>query len=286
MKYSLIDVKPISGALGAEIHGLDIGKELSNEEMKKEVRRAFLEHGVIFFRDQNLTPEQHIYFGKWFGPLNRHPVLAPLEGYPDILVIAKEKEELTNIGNAWHSDVTFLERPALGSILYAREVPPFGGDTMFANMYLAYEQLSDGMRGLLDSLVAIHSGARAYGTKETVTERFDAKNKGMKAIVSDALEAFCEHPVVRTHPETGRKALFVNRGFTTHFKGMTRKESKPILEFLYEHAAMPEFTCRFRWEKNSIAFWDNRCVHHYAINDYHGHQRLMHRVTIEGDRPY
>jgi len=181
--------------------------------------------------------------------------------------------------------VTYLDEPALGSILYALEVPDYGGDTMFANQYMAYEALSPGMRHMLDGLVAIHSARGVYGVD---ADNSYARRDGLSAMQikrSEAAHRETEHPVVRTHPETGRKGLYVNRNFTVRFKDMTVEESRPLLNFLYEHAVRPEFTCRFRWERGSIAFWDNRCVQHYALNDYHGQRRVMHRVTINGDRP-
>ena len=179
-------------------------------------------------------------------------------------------------------DVTYLEEPALGSILYAREVPDFGGDTLFANMYLAYDTLSDGMKRMIDGMTAVHSARRPYGPR---SDWFPTQ-RAMDIRRSNSARAEVEHPVIRTHPETGRKGLFVNSTFTIRFSGMSEKESAPLLDYFYRHLMRPEFTCRFRWSANAIAFWDNRCVQHYAINDYHGQRRVMHRVTINGDRPY
>jgi taurine dioxygenase len=287
MAASGIDVQKISGALGAEIYGVDLGGPLTNTEFDA-VHQAFLDHQVIFFRDQKITPDQHMAFGRRFGELDIHPFAAGLDDHPEVMPVVKEAEDHAsyNFGGTWHSDVTFYEKPALGSILYALDVPPYGGDTMFANQYMAYESLSDGMKEMLGGLTAIHNASHAYGRGGRNDRRDAAATpRSMKVRTGDDAEAEVEHPVVRTHPETGRKSLFVNHVFTRRFKGWTREESLPLLQFLYDHAVRPEFTCRFRWRKGSIAFWDNRCVQHYALNDYHGHRREMHRVTVIGDRP-
>jgi taurine dioxygenase len=238
---------------------------------------------VIFFHDQHLTPEQHLAFGRRFGNLDIHDLVAGMPDYPEIIEARKEEHDTQNFAGAWHSDVTYLEEPALGSILYAREVPAFGGDTVFANMYVAYDALSEGMKRMLGGMTAVHSARRPYGTRSNY---FAEGQRSMKIRLSNTAEAEVEHPVVRTHPETGRKALFVNSVFTIRFTDMTEEESAPLLNFLHRHATQPEFTCRFRWQRNAIAFWDNRCVQHYAINDYHGQRRVMHRVAVNGDRPY
>ncbi len=236
---------------------------------------------MIFFRDQHdLTPEAHKSFGQRFGSLNVHPYVSGMEDHPEIMEIIKEPEEKLNFGGGWHSDMSFLEKPALGSILHAIEVPPYGGDTLFANQVAAYEALSDGMKALLDGMVAIHSASREYSARGHSAQA----RKSMDAQVADDAPEF-EHPVVRTHPETGRKALYVNPAFTLRFKDMTKRESKPLLNFLFEHSRDERFTCRFRWSDGAVAFWDNRCVWHYALNDYHGHRRHMRRVTVNGDRP-
>lgn len=281
-----IEIQPIAGALGAEIHGVDLSETLTNSEFDA-VHQAFLDHQVIFFRDQDITPEQHIAFGRRFGELDVHPFADGMDDYPEIIHVLKEAKDHSDrtFGGNWHTDVTFYEKPALGSILYALDVPEAGGDTMFANMYAAYDALSDGMKAMLDGLTAIHSASRAYGERSRVVHRDRQSYTSMKISTSPDAEIEVEHPVIRTHPETGRKGLFVNRAFTVRFKGWTEAESQPLLEYLYAHAVRPEFTCRFRWEKGSIAFWDNRCTHHFAINDYHGKRRSMHRVTVCGDRP-
>ena len=286
MEYSRIEVKRISGALGAEIHGVDLAQPLDNHTFS-EVHQALLDNLVIFFRDQKITPEQHKAFGRRFGELDVHPYAKGLPEHPEILPVTKEAEDRGgNFGGTWHSDVTFYEKPALGSILYALDTPPFGGDTLFANQYLAYETLSDGLKRTLDGLTALHNASRSYGAGGRTAQRYAQGSKSMDVAIRDDSERTVEHPVVRTHPETGRKGLFVNHVFTQQFKGWTREESEPLLKFLEEHAVRPEFTCRFRWQKGSIAFWDNRCTQHFALNDYHGHRREMHRVTVCGDRPF
>jgi taurine dioxygenase len=283
MTYRTIEVHPISGALGAEISGVDLARSNLDDEVIGEIRHALTDNCVIFFRDQHLTSEQHLAFGRRFGELQVHEFVAPMEDHQEILEVRKEADETRNFGGGWHTDVSYLERPSLGSVLYALEVPPVGGDTMFANQYLAYETLSDGMKSLLGEMTAIHSARRPYGLN--AMSRYAAGERSMKYLYSENAHGEVEHPVIRTHVETGRKCLYVNGTFTIRFNDMTEEESAPILNYLYQHAARPEFTCRFRWEKGSIAFWDNRCVQHNAVNDYHGQRRVMHRVTIEGERP-
>ncbi len=282
MTQQTISVEPIAGALGAEIAGVDLSLPLSDSAIG-EIRAALLEHLVIFFHDQHLTPEQQLEFGRRFGALQIHEFVEAMAGFPEILEVRKEPEEARNFGGGWHTDVSYLERPSLGSVLYAREVPEFGGDTMFANQYCAYEMLSDGMKAMLDGMTAIHSARRPYGLNAARAQAYGPSS--MHFVFSEAAHAEIEHPVVRTHRETGKKALYVNRTFTLRFKDMTEEESAPLLNYLCDHAVRPEFTCRFRWRANSIAFWDNRCVQHNAINDYGGARRVMHRVTIEGERP-
>ena len=280
--YRLIEVRPLSSAVGAEVSGVDLVD--CDGPTFIEIHRAFLNHHVLFFRDQELSLESHKAFGRRFGSLNVHPQYVPLDGHPEILPIVKEADAEHNIGGVWHSDITFLERPALGSILYAIDVPATGGDTLFANQELAFEELSTGLRQLLLGLRAVHSD-------HTLSDRVEAENRNMTRSTKLSEGAMRQpvvenlHPVIRTHPETGRKSLFVNRAFTVRFENMTVAESKPLLEFLYEQATKPEFTCRFHWENCSVAMWDNRCEQHYALNDYHGQRRYMHRVTVNGDRP-
>ena len=277
---SAIEIRPLSGSLGAEIHGADLARPLEAEAFA-EIERAFLDHLVVFFRGQKLAPAQLVAFAARFGPIGRYPLAEPIPEHPDVIAVIKEPEQTTNFGGVWHSDTVYLEAPSLGSALYAKEVPATGGDTLFANMYLAYESLSPGLRRLLDGLRAVNSAGK---NKETL--RGDHLAGGSMAGTGADEQGFrAEHPVVRRHPVTGRKALYVNRAHTLHFSGMTEAESAGLLDFLFEHAAREDFTCRFRWEAGSLALWDNRCTQHYPLNDYHGQRRVMHRVTIEGDRP-
>ena len=278
MPKDRLHIHPISGALGAEVLGVDLVQGLNSTDVKN-IRKALLDHLVIFFRNQYITPHQQLSFAKHFGELVEYPLVKGLDGFPEIIPVVKFPEETINFGGLWHSDTTYLEKPPLGGILVAKELPPYGGDTLFANMYLAYESLSNGMRNLLNDLTAINSSAKS---RVTATRR-DRMNSSAKNSRSSELKA--EHPVVRTHPETGRKALYVNLGHTLRFKGMTEVESTPMLKFLYHHQTRPEFTCCFRWQPGSIAFWDNRCTQHNPVNDYNGHKRIMHRISIAGDKP-
>lgn len=273
-----LQIKRIAGALGAEIHGIDLAAGLT-ETQAAQVRQALLEHQVIFFRDQALDPAQYLRFAQAMGEPVEYPFVKGLDGYPVIIEVKKLEHERSNFGGIWHSDTTYLQQPPMGSMLLAREVPPFGGDTLFASQYAAYEALSEGMRRLLDPLVAVNSSAKADVSK-TREDRIasDGRADAKKDYVS-------EHPVVRTHPETGRKALYVNVAHTLRFAGMTEEESAPLLQYLFRHQVRPEFTCRFAWQPGSLAFWDNRCVQHNPVNDYHGFRRLMHRITLAGDTP-
>ncbi len=281
-QYANFEAHLVSGALGAEISGVDISKPLS-EEVVADLRQALLDHLVIFFRDQKLEPAQQIAFSRQFGDLDEHDFVKGMEGYPELIRLVREAdEEGMNFGGVWHSDVTHMECPALGSVLYAVDVPPFGGDTLFANQYLAYETLSPGMKEMLDGLTAVHSAEGPFGPQG----RSKTNWKNMQVETSDKALIEVEHPVVRTHPETGRKGLFVNGTFTLRFKGWTGAESEPLLKFLFRHASQEAFTCRFRWQRGSVAFWDNRSVMHFALNDYNGYRREMLRSTIAGDRPY
>lgn len=273
-----LQIKRIAGALGAEIHGIDLAAGLT-ETQAAQVRQALLEHQVIFFRDQKLDSAQYLRFAQAMGQPVEYPFVKGLDGYPVIIEVKKLEHERSNFGGIWHSDTTYLQQPPMGSMLLAREVPPFGGDTLFASQYAAYEALSEGMRKLIDPLVAVNSSAKADVSK-TREDRIasDGRAEAKKDYAS-------EHPVVRTHPETGRKALYVNVAHTLRFAGMTEEESAPLLDFLFRHQVRPEFTCRFAWQPGSLAFWDNRCVQHNPVNDYHGFRRLMHRITLAGDTP-
>ena len=277
MDYKEIEVTPQSTALGAVISGIDLSKEPSKHAMA-ELEDAFGRYSVIFFRDQNLTPQQHIVMAKRWGAINVNRFFKPLDGYPQIAQVIKEANQKENIGGTWHTDHSYDLIPAMGSMLYAREVPTVGGDTLFSSMYLAYEALSEDMKKMLADLKAWHSSRHAFGYSVTDSEHFeDGRLANPGQATQDAL-----HPVVITHPLTGRKALYVNADFTVRFDGWTVEESQPILDLLYAHGARQEFTCRFHWEPGSIAFWDNRATWHYAMNDYQGHRRIMHRITLEG----
>ena len=268
-----MEVRRLAGALGAEILGVD----LSGSFPENEIRAAFLEHQVLFFRDQPLTPAQFMAFARRMGRPVEYPFVKGIEGFPEIIEVKKLEHERHNFGGIWHSDTAYLDEPPMGSMLLAREVPPYGGDTLFASQYLAYEALSERMRELLASLVAVNSSAKADVTK-TREDRIKEQSGVTREFVA-------EHPVVRTHPETGRKALYVNVAHTARFKGMTEEESAPLLNYLFQHQVRPEFTCRFQWRVGSLAFWDNRCTQHNPVNDYHGHRRVMHRITLAGDKP-
>ncbi|KOF54489.1 MULTISPECIES: TauD/TfdA family dioxygenase [unclassified Achromobacter] len=283
--YRHLEIHPIAGALGAEIRGVDLSRPLPDEQFE-EVRSALHEHLVIFFRDQNLTPRQHVEFSSRFGELLEVPFVRALDGFPTILPVMKGKAEKTrrNFGGLWHSDMSYSEKPPLGSALYGRVIPPYGGDTMWANMYRAYETLSDRLKQVLDGLGAVHSAVRSYGAGGAVVNNGDPAHK-MDVRTDERASSEVVHPVVRVHPATGRKALYVNSTYTLRFDGMTQEESEPLLQFLYQHAARPEFTCRFRWSPGSLAVWDNRCTQHLAMNDYDGFDRELHRTTISGDRP-
>jgi taurine dioxygenase len=276
--FSHFDSRPIVPALGAELSGIDLAAGLT-DRAAREVRDALLEHQVIFFRDQDLTPQQFLDFARAMGEPIEYPFVKGIERFPHIIEVKKLEHEKVNFGGIWHSDTTYLAEPPMGSMLLAREVPPFGGDTLFASQYLAWETLSPTMQRLLDGLIGISSSARADVSK-TREDRIKSDGKG-----EAPKEYLAEHPIVRTHPETGRKALFVNVAHTSGIKGMTTEESAPLLEFLFRHQVKPEFTCRFVWQPHSIAFWDNRCVQHNPVNDYHGYRRVMHRITLKGDKP-
>jgi taurine dioxygenase len=278
MLTNAIDIRPLAGALGAEILGINLEEDLSPNTVT-DLRDAWLKHLVVFFREQELEPARFLQVAKHFGKPVEYPFIKGLEGFPEITPVIKLEHEKVNFGGLWHSDTAYLEQPPMGTMLLAREVPPYGGDTLFTNTYLAYETLSDGMKRLLDGLIAVNSSAKADVTKTREDRVRDAAKQDAKK------EYVAEHPVVRTHPETGRKALYINGGHTVRFKDMTEQESAPLLQFLLQHIVRPEFTCRFRWQPGSIALWDNRCTQHNPINDYHGHKRVMHRITLAGDRP-
>ena len=272
-----LEVVRRGAALGAEIRGVDLGHTLG-DETADALRRAFLEHQVLFFREQWLTPTRLLAFARCFGEPVEYPFAEGIPECPLVTEIVKEPHERINFGGEWHSDTTYLERPPKATLLYAVEVPAAGGDTLYADMYRACERLSPGMRGMLGRLRAVNSAALLGREKRDGYASVRARNV-------DRLDMCAEHPVVRTHPETGRKALYVNETHTLHFRGMTREESLPLLAHLCREAVRPELGFRLRWTRGTLAIWDNRCVQHYALNDYHGQRRVMHRVIVAGDRP-
>ena len=287
--YRRIEVKPVAGALGAEIARVNLGR--LDDETFEEIKQAWLAHLVIFFRDQNITPEQQIAFAKRFGEIHHHPFMKGMDEYPDILEIIKEEGDTKAFGEVWHTDQMFNPKPAKATILYAKETPDAGGDTMFTNLYMAYDTLSEPMKALLASVKTWNVGDRKRlmdGEKAGITrdgryagnEKMSAKLRNPGDVVTEAA-----HPLVRTHPETGRKALYISN-HTQTLQGFKNAEARPIIDYLRTHAVEPEFTCRFRWQVGSMAIWDNRCTQHRALNDYPGKRRRMHRITIAGDSPF
>ena len=273
MAYQAIRVEKLTPVIGAEVHGVDLSQPL-DERTFKEIHEALTENQAIFFRDQRLTVDQHKAFGRLFGELVVHPAAPGLvEGHPEILVIHADEKSKHVAGENWHTDVSCDPTPPMGSILYMHELPPVGGDTLFASMYAAHEGLSEPMKRFLEPLTAVHDGEHVYRGRYGVDETGKVYPKA-------------EHPVVRTHPVSGRKALYVNRGFTTRIVQLKRPESAALLEMLYQHIETPEYQCRFRWQVNSVAFWDNRCVQHHAMWDYYPQRRHGHRVTVKGDKPF
>lgn len=275
-----LDIRPLTANCGAEVDGIDLSQPLAPGVIS-ELRKLLAERGVLFFRDQSLEPDSQIAFGRQFGTLVTNPVYGNVDGHPEVMPVVKEPNDLYNIGDTWHSDMSYMEEPPLGSILYAREVPACGGDTLWTNMSVVYESLPPPLREML-------LGRRALHSDRYLTERLLDRNAGRSTRLREdriGKELNATHPVVRRHDESGRLALYVNYPFTWSFEGMSREESLPLLNQLIAHATRPEFSCRFRWTKGSVAFWDNRCTMHYACNDYRGHRREMHRITIAGDRP-
>lgn len=276
--YQHIEVAPQSGAIGAEISGVDLSAEIDDPTIT-EIRKALLEHLVIFFREQDLDATAQLEFSRRFGDLFVHPNFDVGQPNPEIVNLIREPGETSVAGEEWHTDTTMMSSPPMGAILYGIEVPPYGSDTLFSNQYLAYETLSDGMKKLLSGLTAVHSDIRVAGPQAAKNSRRTTKvreDESWKPTIS-------HHPVVRTHPETGRQSLFVNAAYTTGFVGMTEDESAPLLNFLLEHGNQLQFTCRFAWKKGSVAFWDNRCTKHLALNDNNAHRRHMRRTQIAGE---
>ncbi|MDO9472626.1 MAG: TauD/TfdA family dioxygenase [Caulobacter sp.] len=271
-----IDVRRVAGALGAQIGGVDLSAPLADETIAA-IRKALVEHQVIFFRDQTLTPQQQLAFGRRFGPLNIHPYVKGMADHPEVMEIIKEPSDRINFGGGWHSDMSFLEAPSIGSILYAVETPDYGGDTLFASQAAAFDALSPGLRATLEGLNAVHSAGREYAPTGASAQ----KRGSMQIAEAEGAVGEYIHPMVKVHPETGRKALYVNPAFTMRIEGWSRRESKALLDYLFEHSRFEAFTCRFSWKPGSVAFWDNRSVWHFALNDYPGQRRHMRRVTVD-----
>ena len=274
-----MQIKRLSGAVGAEILGVDLVGNIS-DALIADIRKIWLDNGVVFFRDQNMTMDQFQSFARRFGEIVEYPFVKGLPDHPFIIPVLKLPHEKHNFGGIWHTDTTYLETPPMATMLIAEELPPFGGDTLFSSNYAAYEALSPDLQRVLQGLRGVNSSAKATVTKTREDRLGDSakEENARKELVS-------EHPVVRTHPETGRKALYVNPGHTMRFAGWTEEESAPLLEYLFQHQVKPEFTCRFAWTPKAIALWDNRCVMHNPVNDYHGYKRLLYRITLKGDAP-
>lgn len=273
------DVHPLTPAIGAEITGIDLAVPIEPAALAA-LRQVWLERKVLFFRNQKLTPDQQLAFTRQFGEIEKYPFLPGIEGHPLIAPVLKLPHETVNFGGLWHSDTTYLETPAAGATLYALELPPLGGDTLFANMVLAHESLPEAIKTQIQSLRAVNSSAKAEVSKT----REDRLKEATDTVARQQFVSL--HPVVRTHPETGEKILYVNEGHTERFEGWTEEASQPLLNLLFQHQRKPEFQCRFRWTPGTLAMWDNRAAQHYPVNDYHGYRRLLHRVSLKGDRPF
>ena len=273
LAFQQIDVRPEGATLGAEIRGVDLARV--DDATFAEIERAFLEYKVVFFRDQHITTEEHLAFARRFGELEEHPFIPAKDGYDEVVRFAKDEKSI-GVENVWHSDVTWREIPSLGSVLRAVEVPTQAGDTLFADMEAAYAGLDDATKSRLEGLEAVHDFVHTFGLLMSEEERAEQRKQYPEA----------RHPVVRTHPVTGRKSIYVNAIFTRHIVGMPQEESDALLDLLYRQADVPEYQCRFRWRKDSFAFWDNRAVQHYAASDYDPERRVMERVTVVGDRPH
>jgi taurine dioxygenase len=270
-----VNVRPIAGSLGAEILGVDLRN--LDSSTTSHIRDIWLKHKVVFFRDQQLKADEYLEFASKLGQPSPYPFVPGIEGYPEITHVLKREHEKNNFGGIWHSDTVYLEKPPMATMLLARELPPFGGDTLFANQVAAYEALSDGLKATLETLTCVHTSAKADVSKTREDRVADGGGK------KEDLVSY--HPAIRTHPETGKKVLYLNVAHTERFDGWTEAESLPLLQYLHAHQIKPEFTCRFKWDVGSLALWDNRQVLHNPINDYHGYRRSMHRITLAGEKP-
>lgn len=275
-----MDVKALSGTFGAEVVGLDLAS--MDARGFAEVYQLLVDHQVVVFRDQHFEPEEYLAFAQQWGEIHQHPFMQGLEEYPGILEIVKTESDKSAFGNAWHTDQSFMQKPAKFTMLYAREVPERGGDTLFANMYASYDSLSNRMKAVLGDLRGWNVGSREKLRSTSRTPSAAAPSRMHEQEPPEQLQTEASHPLVRTHFDSGRKSLYFG-GHTMHIDGMTRAESAPILKYLHTHATRPEYLCRVGWALNSLAIWDNRCVQHYAVNDYEGQRRRMHRITIAGD---
>lgn len=275
-EFTSIEVQPLSGNLGARIGGVDLSGELSNSQFS-EIRDAFHKYSVVVFPEQHLEPEAHVRFAQRWGEININRFFTPVEGHPMIAEVRKEPDHEHNIGSVWHTDHSYDKAPAMGSVLSARIVPEFGGDTLFSSMYMAYDNLSPGLRKALEGLKAVHSSRHVFGAMENSERKLTGRTGNPELAKQDS-----SHPIVITHPGSGRKALYVNPQFTTHIEGWTVEESAPLLNYLYQHGTNPHFTARLSWQEGMVTIWDNRATWHCALNDYQGQRRLLHRITIEG----
>lgn len=273
-----LEITPLAGAIGVEVRGIDLSAPPSPTVLAR-LRRIWLGAGVLVLPDQHLGSDAFLAFARSLGEVSEYPFLRGLPGYPEITEVVKLEHESVNFGGVWHSDTTYLPRPPMATLLIARETPPTGGDTLFASQVAAYEALDDGLKRRLQTMRAVSSSAKA----EVSRTREDRLRDHARTADAQVFEAV--HPVVRTHPETGARALFVNPAHTVRFEGMTEAESAPLLDLLFSHQIRPDFTCRLAWRPGMLAIWDNRQVLHFPLNDYHGHRRVMHRITLAGDTP-
>ena len=278
-------VTPLAPSMGAEITDIDLKNYFDrsanriDSAVMAEIKAAWLEHQLIVIRRQDITPEQQLRFAESLGDPDIYPFLQGLDGFPMITEVLKKETETVNFGGVWHSDTTYQSCPPMATVLYAIQLPPIGGDTLFSNQYAAYEQLSEGLKRTIGQL----SGVNIAGKKQVSATRIERVKEAGIGVNAEQMSGI--HPVTRTHPETGRKSLFVNPAHTVSFDGWTEQESAGLLAFLFAHQIAPEFQCRLSWQVGDIAIWDNRCTLHYPLNDYHGHRRLLHRITLKGDQP-
>ena len=278
-------VTPLAPSMGAEITGIDLKKHFNrsanriDSAVMADIKAVWLECQLIVIRQQSITPEQQLRFAESLGEPDIYPFLQGLDGFPMITEVLKKETETVNFGGVWHSDTTYQLCPPMATVLYAKELPPIGGDTLFSNQYAAYEQLSDGLKRTIGPLRGVNSAGKKR-VSATRSERVKESGSGIKAEQMIGI-----HPVVRTHPDTGRQSLFINPAHTVSFDEWTEPESAGLLAFLFAHQIAPEFQCRLSWQAGDIAIWDNRCTLHYPLNDYHGYRRLLHRITLKGDQP-